>query len=264
MEKDVYKEIVKIRAEGEEAALVTVISANGSTPQKEGAKMLVRADGSIVSTVGGGRVEAEIISEAVGVIKKCKPQRLSYDLSEGGNAEMLCGGNFEVFIEPILQVPNLFIFGGGHISLPLVKMANLAGFKIVVVDAPEVANAETFPEAEQTLALDLARGFSDSELKINKSGYVVIVTRDHKHDEVVLESALGTRAKYIGLVGSQTKTKAIFSSLLARGISQELLDKVYTPIGLKINARTPEEIAVSILAELIKVRRGAQTETGAK
>ena len=264
MEQDIFKEIVKIRAEGEEAALVTVISANGSTPQREGAKMLVRADGSIVSTVGGGRVEAEIIREAVGVIKKCKPQRLIYDLSEGGNAGMLCGGNFEVFIEPILQVPTLFIFGGGHISLPLVKLANLVGFKIVVIDAPEVANPETFPEAEQTLAIDLAKGFSDSELEIDKSGYVVIATRDHKHDEVVLESALKTGAKYIGLVGSKTKAKAIFSNLLAKGISQKLLDKVYTPIGLKINARTPEEIAVSILAELIQVRRCAQTETGDK
>lgn len=252
MEDDIYQEIVKIRAEGEEAALVTLISASGSTPRGEGAKMLVRADGSILGTVGGGGVEAQVIREAVEVIKKGKSQRLCYNLTEEETG-MLCGGDLEVFIEPILPVPTLFIFGGGHIALPLAKMANLVGFKIVVIDdQPEFATPQRFPEAEQTLAIDFAKAFS--KLKIGKSDYMVILTRSYKRDEVVLEGALGTRAKYIGMMGSEKKNKVIFSHLLAKGISQELLDKVYAPIGLKINTQTPEEIAVSILAEMIQVR----------
>lgn len=257
MEEDIYQEIVKVRAEGEEAALVTVISASGSTPQREGAKMLVRADGSILSSIGGGNLEAEIIKEAVDVIKNGKPKRLGYNLTEKGGIGMLCGGNLDVFIEPISPVPTLFVFGGGHIALALARMANLVGFKIVVIDAPELTKPQRFPEAEQTLAIDFAKAFSNSKLKIDKTSYIIIATRDHKRDEVILERALKTRAKYIGIIGSKTKNKAIFTNLLAKGISQELLDKVYGPIGLKINAQTPGEIAISILAEMIQVRRCA-------
>jgi len=263
MEDDIYQELVRVRAKGERSAMVTVISANGSTPQRAGAKMLVRTDGSILSTIGGGIVEAEIIKEAVEVIKICKPKRICYKLTEGETG-MLCGGEFEVFIEPILPIPTLFIFGGGHIALPLSRIANLVGFKIVVVDAPELANPKRFPGAEKTLDIDFSKEIFNSRLKIDKSSYIVVATRDHKRDEVILEGALNTSAKYIGLVGSKTKREAIFSHLLAKGIPQELLDKVYNPIGLEINARTPEEIAVSILAELIGVRRCAQTETGDK
>ena len=251
---DIYQEIVRIRAEGEEAALVTIVSTIGSTPREEGAKMLVRADGSILGTIGGGSVEARVIKEAVEVIRKGKSQHLRYSLKEGGELGMVCGGDVEVFIEPILSPPTLYIFGGGHISLPVAKIGKLLGFKIVVIDdRAEFANPQRFPEAELTLAEDFHKAFP--ELKIDKSSCIVIVTRNHRYDELVLEWALGTQAKYIGMVGSKTKNKAIFSHLLAQGIPQEQLDKVHAPIGLEIYAQTPEEIAVSILAEIIKVRR---------
>jgi len=252
--QDIYQEIVKIRAEGEEAALVTVVSASGSTPREEGAKMLVRPDGSIVGTIGGGSLEARVIKEAIEQIKKGKPQRLSFKLKAGHEPGMICGGDVEVFIEPIVSPPTLYIFGGGHIALPLAKMSKLLGFKIVVVDdRPEFANPERFPEAELTLAQDFDKVFN--KLRIDKSSYIVIVTHGHKGDEVVLERAARTEAKYIGMIGSKTKNKAVFSHLLAKGIPQELLDKVCAPIGLEIHAQTPEEIAVSILAEIIQVRR---------
>ncbi|MBA7483129.1 hypothetical protein ES707_18640 [subsurface metagenome] len=254
MQNDIYQEIVKIKAEGEEAALVTVISASGSTPREEGAKMLVRADGSILGTIGGGSIERQVIKEAVGIIKRGKPQRLCYRLKKGEELGMICGGDMEVFVEPILSEPTLYIFGGGHIALPLAKMAKLVGFKIVVIDdRPEFANSQRFPEAELTLAENFAKAFS--KLKIDKSSYIVIVTPGHKGDEAVLEGALATEAKYIGMIGSKTKNKAVYSHLLAKGISQELLDKVHAPIGLNIQAQTPEEIAVSILAEVIQARR---------
>ena len=254
MQDDIYQEIVKLKDKGEEAALVTVISASGSTPREEGAKMLVRADGSIQGTIGGGSVELQVIKEAIEVIKKGKPLHLCYRLKEGEELGMVCGGDVEIFIEPILSAPTIFIFGGGHIALPLAKMAKLVGFKIVVIDdRNEYANPQRFPEAEQTLAIDFAKAFS--KLKIGKTGYIVIVTHGHRGDETVLERALATEAKYIGMIGSKTKNKVVYSHLLAKGITKEQLDKVYAPIGLSIHAQTPEEIAVSILAEIIQVRR---------
>ena len=169
---------------------------------------------------------------------------------------MICGGDLEVFIEPILSSPTLYIFGGGHISLSLAKIGKLLGFKIVVIDdRPEFANPQRFPEAELTLAEDFSKAFP--KLKIDKSSYIAIVTRGHQYDELVLEWAIGTKAKYIGMIGSKTKNKAIFSHLLAKGTSQELLERVHAPIGLAIGAQTPEEIALSIMAEIVQVRRSA-------
>lgn len=219
--------------------------------------MLVRADGSILGTIGGGSLEERVIREAVGAMRTGKIKRLSYHLTEGEDTGMVCGGNLEVFIEPVLAEPSLFIFGGGHIALALAKMARLAGFKIVVIDdRPEFATPQRFPEAEQTLVTDFSEAFP--KLSIRSSDYIVIVTHGHKGDEVVLERVLRTEARYIGMIGSTKKNEAISSHLRAKGISQELLDRVYTPVGLKINAQTPAEIAVSILAEIIKVRRSTQ------
>jgi xanthine dehydrogenase accessory factor len=255
---DIYQEIVKIKEEGKEAALVTIVAASGSTPREEGAKMLVRPDGSISGTIGGGSLEAQVINEAVQVIRLGKPKRLHMSLTakEAEEAGMICGGDLEVFIEPITTAPSLYIFGGGHISLPLAKTAKLLGFRITVIDdRAEFASPERFPEAESVLAGDFTKTFP--KLKIDKSSYIVIVTRGHQNDELVLEWAIGTPAKYIGMIGSQTKVKTIYSHLLAKGMSQERLDSVHSPIGLEIGAQTPEEIAVSILAEIIKVRRSA-------
>jgi len=253
---DIYQEIVRIRAEGEEAALVTIVSASGSTPREEGAKMLVKADGSILGTIGGGSLEAQIIEEAIKVIGQGKPKQLHFSLTakKVEEAGMLCGGELEVFIEPILTIPTLYIFGGGHISLPLTRMGKLLGFKIAVIDdRAEFANTDRFPEADTILAEDFSKSFP--KLKIDKSSYIVIVTRNHQYDDIVLEWAVGTKAKYIGMIGSKAKTKAVFSHLLAKGIAKEQLARVHAPIGLEINAQTPEEIAVSILAEIVKVRR---------
>jgi xanthine dehydrogenase accessory factor len=253
---DIYQEIVKIKEKGEEAALVTIVSATGSTPREEGAKMLVKPDGTIAGTIGGGSLEAQVIEEAIEVIKQGKPRHLHMSLTakEAGEAGMICGGDLEVFIEPILASPTLYIFGGGHISLSLARIGKMLGFKIAIIDdRPDFANAERFPEAEMVLAGDFDKSFS--KLKIDKTSYIVIVTRGHQHDELVLEWAIGTPAKYVGVIGSKTKVKTTYSHLLAKGVSKETLDSVHSPIGLDIGAQTPEEIAVSILAEIIKVRR---------
>jgi xanthine dehydrogenase accessory factor len=257
---DIYQEVVRIKAEGEDAALVTVVTAEGSTPRGEDAKMLVRADGSIMGTIGGGKIEARVIKEAVEGLRKDEPQRLCFSLKERWELEMIYGGDTEVFIEPILSLPTLYIFGGGHIAITLAKVGKMIGFKIAVIDdRPEFAHPERFPEAELTLAEDFAKSFQ--KLKINKLSYIVIVTHGHKGDEAVLEGALATEAKYIGMIGSRAKNQIVFSNLLAQGISQKQLGRVHTPIGLNIHAQTTDEIAISILAEIIQTRRSPSAGT---
>ncbi|UCE98125.1 MAG: XdhC family protein [Dehalococcoidia bacterium] len=254
MHNDLYKEITKITEEGGEAALATVISASGSTPREEGAKMLVMPDGSIRGTIGGGSIELRVIKEAAEVIKKEKPKHLCYRLKEGEELGMICGGDVDVFIEPIISTPTLFILGGGHISFTLAKIGKLVGYKVVVVDdRPEFATTQRFPEAERVIAIDYDKAFS--QLNVGKSGYIVIVTHGHKGDAAALEGALSTQAKYIGMIGSKTKNESVFTRLKAKRITQQQLDRVHAPVGLSIHAQTPEEIAISIMAQIIQVRR---------
>jgi len=163
MQHDIYHEISRIQDEGEEAALATITIASGSTPREKGAKMLVKADGSIFGTIGGGSIELEVIKEAQEVIKRRHPNNLKYRLKEGDDLGMICGGDVEVFIEPIISSPDLFLLGGGHIALPLAKMADLAGFSVHVIDnRPEYATPERFPEAKNTLVSTYVTRFSPS------------------------------------------------------------------------------------------------------
>lgn len=251
---DIYQQIIELGSKGEDAALVTIVSVVGSTPREEGTKMLVKSDGSTVGTIGGGNLEDVATKEALKVIRSGKPKRLDYSLQAGKETEMICGGEVELFIEPILSNPTIYIFGGGHIGLALAKIGMLTGFKVVVIDdRPEFANPERFPEAEETIVDDFGKVFS--KLKIDRSSYITITTHNHKGDEAALEGALGTKARYIGMIGSKNKIEVVYSRLREKGFSQEQLDRVHSPIGLRIFAQTPEEIAVSILAEIIAVRR---------
>jgi len=252
---DIYQEIVALKDRGEDAALVTVVSAGGSTPREAGAKMLVKTDGSIVGTIGGGNLELVAIKEALKAIRTGKSNRLDYGLQPGEELGMICGGDVEIFIEPLLAEPTLYICGGGHIGLALAKMGRLLGFKITVIDdRPEYANTGRFPEAEQTRVSDYDKAFSG--LNIDRSGYIIIVTHGHKGDTAALASALGTQARYIGMIGSKKKVASCYEQLREKGFAREQLDKVHAPIGLEIYSQTPEEIAVSIMAEIIAVRRG--------
>jgi len=254
--EDIFQEIVSIRSEGKIAAVATVINAKGSTPREIGSKMLIRNDGTVLGSIGGGSLEAQVCKEAMKVMKENRSTVLRFDLTGKEVAEegMICGGNMEVFVEPIAPEPCLYIFGGGHISLFLAKLGKMVGFKVVVVDdRPEFANPERFPEADEVIAQDLLLTFPG--LTINKSSYIAIVTRGHLQDETALEWALNTDAAYIGIIGSRKKNQAIFTHLQSKGVTTKRLEKVHAPIGLDINAETPEEIAVSIIAEIVQVRR---------
>ena len=252
---DIYEAIAGLRRRGQKAVLATIISTRGSAPRKEGTKMLVQTNGQIIGTVGGGDLEHQIYKKALQLIEGNESQLAHFELTneDASKEGMLCGGTVDVFIEPINPLPVLFIFGGGHISFSLARIGKMVDFRVVVIDdRPEFANAERFPEADEVIAADMASTMP--QLDINSSSYIVIVTRGHRNDTQVLEWATTTPAAYIGMIGSKRKISAAFSYLKTKGITQEQLDRVHSPIGLPIGAETPEEIAVSIVAEMIQVR----------
>jgi xanthine dehydrogenase accessory factor len=255
---DIFAEIARLRKEGRKAALATIIQVQGSIPSYESSKILIRDDGSIVGTVGGGCVEAEVWSAAQEVMREEKPRRLHFNLNAHPEYDsgLLCGGTLDIFVEPILAIPTAYIFGGGHISLYVSKVASVAGFDTVVVDDRQAfASKDRFPEASETHAGPWEEIFP--QLKVNAFSYVVVVTRGHKGDLTCLRWALGTPARYIGMIGSQRKVIEIFKVLESEGVPRARLERVHAPVGLDIGALTPEEIAVSIVAEMIAVRRNA-------
>ena len=257
---DIYSEIVRLRRAGKKCALATIVNARGSIPSYESAKLLVREDGSIAGTIGGGCVEAQVLTEAREVIETGKPKLLTFDLS--GNvlhdSGLMCGGELEIFLEPVLPQPVAVIFGAGHISKSLSKVASLAGFATVIVDDREsFANRERFPEAEEIHAAGYEEVFP--KLAINESSYVIIVTRGHKDDLRVLRLAAATPAKYVAMIGSRRKVIEILKALEKEGVPEDALQRIHAPMGLDIGAVTPEEIAVSVVAEMIAVRRNADS-----
>lgn len=254
---DIYREISKLLSEGQRGALATVISASGSTPGKESAKMLVREDGSTVGTIGGGCTEADVWALAREAIERDCPIRKSFELTPKTAEEdgLACGGTVEIFIEP-LGSPVVHIFGAGHIARQLVPLVELVGMKCVITDdRPQFADSEHFSPDSRVLVSDFEDCFE--KLAITPACFIVIVTRGHKYDQFVLSKALQTSAGYIGLIGSKPKIAGIYKTLREQGVSQEQLDEIHAPIGLDIGSRTPEEIAVSIAAELIAHRRKA-------
>jgi xanthine dehydrogenase accessory factor len=254
---DIFEEIVRLRRAGQRAALATIVHTDGSIPSYESSRMLVREDGSIAGTIGGGCVEAEVWAAAKEVMRAESPRKMTFNLNHEADYDngLICGGTLEIFVEPILPQPELVIFGGGHVSIALGQAAHAAGFAISVVDDREAfANAERFPMAHRILTT-----YEDAfaSLKPGASTYVVIITRGHRDDLRVLEWAVETEARYVGMIGSRRKVLSVYRALEEKaGIPPERFERVYAPIGLAIGALTPEEIAVSIAAELIAVRRG--------
>jgi xanthine dehydrogenase accessory factor len=242
---------------GEPAALVTIVRSNGSTPQRAGAKMLVFADGRIVGTIGGGCYENDAIGRARQAIATGTPAFVKFDLNDDFVQEsgLICGGQMEVYIDPIAPAPALYIVGAGHVGWHLARMAADAGFRIHVIDDREkFANAERFPAAETIEVDDIGAWLHRAELP--PSAYAVVVTRGHTHDFEALRALAARDLRYVGLIGSRAKVARIFEALEAEGMPVECLGRVHAPIGLDIGAITPAEIAVSILAELIAIRHG--------
>jgi len=258
---DLYDEIVRLRSLGQKCAVATIVQVNGSIPSFESAKILVREDGSFMGTVGGGCVEAEVWNAAREVIETEKPRHLSFSLGQDAAYDegLICGGQLNIFVEPVIPQPRAFIFGGGHVSKGISKIATLAGFSTSIIDNREAfANKERFPEAEATYAEEYEDVFP--KLPVNSSSYIIIVTRGHRDDMRVLRWAVNTPAKYIAMIGSKRKTISVVHELEKEGIAREAFDKVFAPMGLEIGAEMPEEIAISVVAEMIAVRRAPDTD----
>jgi len=255
---DIYEQIVQLRREGRRGAVATIVNVRGSIPSFRTAKMLVRDDGSIAGTIGGGCVEADVWQAAREVMESEKPRTLTFDLNQDPKYDtgLVCGGTLEVFIEPVLPPALLYVFGAGHVAVNLCQTASNAGFDVIVTDdRTSYASQERFPAAREVHALDFDE--ATKQLDPNESSYIVIVTRGHRDDMRILRWAVQTRARYVGMIGSKRKVIEIFKALNSEGLPAHLFDRVHAPIGLDIGAITPEEIAVAITAELIAFRRHA-------
>ena len=345
MMEDIYREALRLIEGGKRGALATIIYQAGSSPRSLGAQMVLGEDGTLVGSVGGGRLEAEVMEGAKGVMEGGKPQRMAFHLTgkDVADTDMICGGEVEVliepldpeqgdlyrklvelkeadrrgllftllpteggpwgkaliteegdtvsplpdglqgelhdflkdhpelwqqrkafsvslrrglhfFVEPIFVEPTLYLFGAGHVAQQIAPLAKMVGFRVVVMDdRPEFANPDRFPVADETVVEAFER--AAERITVDESCYLVIVTRGHLHDYTVLKQFLPSPARYIGMIGSRRKRDTIYKKLREEGFSEEDLSRVHAPIGLDIGAETPEEIAVSIVAEMIKVRR---------
>jgi xanthine dehydrogenase accessory factor len=261
MNQEVFGALADALEQGEEVALVTIVSSTGSTPQRVGAKMLVYADGRTVGTIGGGCYENDAFWKAREAIKGRQPLNVKYELTDDIAEEsgLICGGQMEVFIEPIEPSPDVYIFGAGHVGHHLARMAFDTGFRVHIIDDREkFASADRFPTGVDVVVDDMPTWLHSHRLPPN--AYAVIVTRGHKHDIDALRALAPAMLRYVGLIGSRAKVKRIYDALRAEGASPEALSRVHAPIGLDIGAITPQEIAVSILAELIAVKHGKIAE----
>ncbi len=258
---DIFDEIVRLRRAGRKCAIATIVEVNGSIPSFESAKILVRDDGTFLGTIGGGCVEAEVWNAAREVIETEKPRHLTFSLGQDAAYDngLICGGQLNVFVEPVVPQPKAYIFGAGHISKSLSKIATIAGFETAVIDNREqFANRERFPEAAEVHAAEYEDVFP--KLTVHSGTYIAIVTRGHRDDMRVLRWAITTPARYIAMIGSKRKTIAVVKELEKEGFPREAFDRIFAPMGFEIGAITPEEIAVSVVAEMVAARRAPDAD----
>jgi xanthine dehydrogenase accessory factor len=263
MNQEVFAALAEALEAGEETALVTIVSSNGSTPQRVGAKMLVYSDGRTVGTIGGGCYENDAFGRAREAIASRRPLTVRYELNDDFAQEtgLVCGGQMEVFIEPVEAAPELFVFGAGHVGYFVARMAHDVGFRVHVVDDREkFANRERFGPDIDVVVEDIPAWLASRRL--GPTAYAVIVTRGHRHDLDALRALTANPLRYLGLIGSKAKVRRIFDALLEEGLVPDRLQNVYAPIGLDIGAITPQEIAVSIVAELVGVKHGKIAKAG--
>jgi xanthine dehydrogenase accessory factor len=253
----IYKILAELETTQKPAALCTVVKTSGSTPRHSTSKMLVFPDGHILGTVGGGELENRVILAAMSSLQDGKPRNLEYSMADPGRGDPgLCGGQVEVFVEPILPSPMLVVVGGGHVGKAVAHLAKWLGFRVAVSDdRPEFCTPEANPDADEFYPIPLAE--LPLHLTITQQTAIVLTTRGSNVDVTGLPALLATQAGYIGIIGSRKRWNTTVKELNRQGISDETLTRVNSPIGLGIGAETPEEIAVSILAEIIMLREGS-------
>jgi xanthine dehydrogenase accessory factor len=255
---NIYKEILRAQDEKKDFAVVTIVKAEGSTPRSANAKMMVFPDGKTIGTIGGGELESRAVREARNAIKRGSSALVEYSLDDRKEEglSMKCGGDVMLHIEVFKAKPQLFIIGAGHVGRALNNIASMLDFEITVIDdRDEWANEDRFPAASNILVKeDMSKALDDIE--VGEDDFIVIATRGHSHDKEALSNALKKKARYVGMIGSEKKVEEVFRQLTGEGVEKELLEKVRSPIGLDLGGETPEEIAVSIVAEILTVKYG--------
>jgi len=250
---DIFEEIVRLKKLGRSSVLATIVECKGSSPQKQGAKMLVRDDGTLLGTLGGGCIEADVVQHARMAMQDGQPRTVPFELTEkeGG---LVCGGTLTVYIDPVFADPRLVILGAGHVGKALAKLARFAGFQVTAADdRAQFANRDNVPDAHELVVSEFHEVFS--RISVDRGTYLVIATRGHNHDLDAVQAALRTEAGYIGLLGSRRKKGILINTLRAAGFPEDDIRRVVIPVGLPIGSVTPEEIAVSIMAQIIQHRR---------
>ncbi|MBS1192638.1 MAG: dehydrogenase molybdenum cofactor insertion protein, partial [Nitrospirae bacterium] len=215
---DIYEEIVRLKKLGRISALATIVDSRGSSPQKQGAKMLVRDDGTIMGTLGGGCIEADVAAYARMAMQDGQPRTVPFELTEkeGG---LVCGGTLTVYIEPVFADPRMVVLGAGHVGKALAKLARFAGFQVTVADdRAQFANRDNIPDAHELVVSEFPDVFSS--IPVNRGTYLVVATRGHNHDFEAVQAALRTNAGYIGLLGSRRKKGILINTLKAAGFPQ--------------------------------------------
>ena len=252
--QSIYQALAELEKNNESAALCTVVKSEGSTPRHVGSKMLVYSDGKFVGTVGGGEMESRVIKSALGTLRSGNAQTLSYTMADPSRGDPgVCGGTVEVFVEPIHPPAMIVVIGAGHVGKAVVHLAKWLGFRVAVSDdRPEFCNPEAIPGADAYYPVEM--GKLTEQLKVNRQTYIVITSRGSSVDGVGLPTLLESEAAYIGVIGSKRRWLTTVKSLKEKGVAEEKIAQVHSPMGLELNAETPEEIAVSIMAEILMVR----------
>lgn len=257
---DIFEEIIAAKQFNMPVVLATVIESLGSAPREEGARMLVKSDGSIVGTIGGGAIEKKIIDEAMTLMGTKASKFVRYELKDIG---MICGGGMSVFIESIVPQPKLYVFGAGHIGNVLSRIAKMLDFEVTVIDnRPDFANKERLPWTDNVIAEDYLQAIE--KLVFSENTYMVILTHRHAHDYEVLEKLIKKPYKYIGMIGSRTKVAQSFQQLREKGVSDDIIKSIHSPVGIRIGANTPAEIAISIAAQIVAVRNSSDDISSTK
>lgn len=256
MNDTIYQQIAEALERGESVALCTITEARGSTPRHAGSKMLVYEDGRFTGTVGGGELEHRVLDEAMIAIHEGKPTKLNYSMADPARGDPgVCGGQVEVFVEPILPKEKVVIIGGGHVGKAVAHLAKWLGFWVVVSDdRAEFCAPEMNPDADEFFPVPMEE--LPKRLNINRSTYLLLTTRGSNVDIQGLPALLESKARYIGVIGSQRRWATTVKGLKEQGVSDEAIARVHSPMGLELNAETPEEIAVSMMAEIIMLKRG--------
>jgi len=253
----IYEEVVELQRKGMSGALCTILESHGSVPRHTGSKMLVRENGSLFGSVGGGEIENRVIKEAKMAMQDGKPRRLEYKLVDPAAGDPgICGGTAEVYVEPILPNPLILVIGGGHVGKAVVHLAKWLGFRVALSDdRPEFCNPEMVPEADEYVVCAMAD--IPTRVRINSQTFIILTTRGVPIDTPGLPPLMAMNPAYLGVIGSKRRWIATRKNLLAAGISEDTLKMVTSPIGIELKAETPEEIAVSIMAEVLMIKTGA-------